>query len=146
MPKTDTTKTQKLPKRVAGVKLSKPMRIRGGKLLAALKHPVVAPLALAAVAAGAVALKDNDRVRSAAGKARTKAGEAASGLGHGAAVIGSAVAAKASAGKRRVGEAYQHASEAYDASHGNGTGNGKPAKKPDQRSGRTASSGPSIAQ
>ena len=133
----DTTESPKLPKRVAGIKLSKPMRIRGGKLLAALKHPVVAPLALAAVAAGAVVLKDNQRVRAAAGKARAKAGEAASSLGHGAAVIGSAVAAKASEGKRRMGEAYQHASAAYDAGH-SGNGAGK-TKRPTQRTGRTVS-------
>lgn len=134
----DTTETPKLPKRVAGIKLSKPIRIRGGKVLAALKHPMVAPLALAAVAAGVVVLKDNERVRVAAGKARAKAGEAASSLGHGAAVLGSAMAAKASEGKRRVGEAYQNASDAYDASRANGQSNG--GKTATRRSGRAATS------
>lgn len=124
MAKSDTdTRAPKLPKRVAGVKLSKRTRERGGQIVALMKHPIVAPLALATVAAGFAAMKDA-RVRAAADRARTKAGEAASNLSHGAAVVGSAIAAKASEGKRRVGDAYRHASEAYDAAHTNGTGNG----------------------
>ncbi len=125
-----------LPKQIAGLQLSKRAPTRGMKMLALLRHPIVAPLALAAVTAGIAAFKDA-RVRAAAERARVKAGEKAAELKHGAAVVGSAVgsaiAEKAAEGKRRIGEAYRNASEAYDAAHTFGTTNGDATPPPTRR-------------
>lgn len=64
----------KLPKTIAGVKVPKPLRKRGGKVIEALNHPLVSDLAAAALLAAAAALRDNKGVRAAAGEAKRKSG------------------------------------------------------------------------
>ena len=71
----------RLPKRLAGVKLSKPLRKRGAQMLDLLSRPIVADLVAAALAAGAVALARNKRVRGAAASAGNRAGKAAASAG-----------------------------------------------------------------
>lgn len=105
-------KATKLPKRIVGVKLSKRMRKRGGKLLDLVRHPLAAEIATAALVAAVAVIKDDERVRAAAAKTRDKAGAAASGLGQGVANLGASVAARAS-------RAYQEAADG-------GEGRGKP--------------------
>jgi len=48
----------KLPKRIAGVKVPKQLRESGGKLLEAVRHPLVMDIAAAALMAAAAALRD----------------------------------------------------------------------------------------
>lgn len=61
------TKATKLPKRIAGVKLSKKLRKRGGKVLDLLRHPLTADIAAAAMVAMAAAVRESERARKAAG-------------------------------------------------------------------------------
>lgn len=91
-------KPTRLPKRVAGMKLSKPLRKRGGQLLDFLTRPVVADLLAAALAAGVAALAENRRVRGAAVDARNRAGKAVT-------TAGAAVATTASEAGRQAAKA-----------------------------------------
>lgn len=126
-------KSSKLPKTIAGVKVPKQLRKSGGRAVAALKHPLVADLAAAALISAAAALKGNQRVRAAAGDAADKAGDTARGLGAGAASLGTLIAAKAGEGARQLGSAYDSlgagGTGGGDGSGGAKTKSGKPGKK-----------------
>lgn len=119
-------KSTKLPKRIAGVKIPKKLRKRGGKMVDMLAHPLVADVAAAALLAAAQAIKESKRVRSATATAREKAGELANEAGDGAASLGTVIAAKANEGARRLGAAYEAMSEG--AGNGNGSSGGKDKK------------------
>lgn len=92
MAKNDATR---FPKRIAGIRLSKRLRRRGGRMLDFLGGPVAANLAAAALIAGIAALGRNKRVRRAAAEARDRAGKVA-------ATAGAAVTETASEARRRA--------------------------------------------
>ncbi len=54
-------KSPKLPKRIAGVKVPKALREPGGKLLAAVQHPLVLDAAAAALVVAATAIRDGSK-------------------------------------------------------------------------------------
>lgn len=84
-----------------GAKASKSVRSSGSKLMDALSHPLIADVAAAALVAAAAALRGDDRV----GKAAGKAGRAAADAGGDAASIGSKLVATAVDEVRRLGVA-----------------------------------------
>jgi hypothetical protein len=71
----------KLPKKIAGVKVPKELRKSGSGIAKLAQEPLVRELALAALAAGLAARKD---ARRAAKKAAREAGDAPDGAGAGA--------------------------------------------------------------
>ena len=88
----------KLPKRVAGVKVPKQLREPGGKLLDAIRHPLVMDVAAAALMAAATALRD--------GKVRAALGQSGTGAAPGKpADLGTLLAATAAEGIRKIAEA-----------------------------------------
>jgi hypothetical protein len=90
-------KGAKAPKRIAGVKVPKPLREPAGRVVEALKNPVVADLAATALVAAAAALRDRPGAAPpAAGSAQAKSG---------AALLGNLLAAKAIDGMRKLSEA-----------------------------------------
>jgi hypothetical protein len=99
-------KGAKAPKRIAGVKVPKPLREPAGKVVEALKNPVVADLAATALVAAAAALRD----RPGAPTAAAAAGE--SQAKSGAALLGNLLAAKAIEGMRKLGEERERAAAA----------------------------------
>lgn len=107
-------KATKLPKKIAGVKVPKTLRKKGGKVVDALSHPLVADIAAAALLAAAAALRDNKKVRAAAVTAKDEAGDAASGVAGGADSLGTLIAAKAAKTAREFGKAYAVAEAADD--------------------------------
>jgi len=86
----------RLPKRIAGVKVPKELREPGGKLLEAVRHPLVMDVAAAALMAAAAGLRQ--------GKPPT-AGAAADPRADAAADLGALITATALEGVRRLGEA-----------------------------------------
>jgi hypothetical protein len=101
----------KLPKRIAGIKVPKELREPGGKLLDAVRHPLVMDVAAAALMAAAAGLrKSGSGDGAAAGAPRTaKPG----------ADLGTLLAATALEGVRRLGDA------AARQNQGNGAADGK---------------------
>ena len=90
-------KKNKLPKKIAGVKVPKELRKAGGKLAKLAEQPVAREIAFAALAAGLAARKD---ARKAAKKAAVETGgEVAEGAGWMSAALG---AAALEAGRRLV--------------------------------------------
>jgi hypothetical protein len=86
----------KLPKRIAGIKVPKELREPGGKLLEAVRHPLVMDVAAAALMAAAAGLrKGGSTDRPGAGAPQPKAG----------ADIGALLTATALEGVRRLGDA-----------------------------------------
>lgn len=68
-----TRNPTRLPKRVAGVRLPKQLRTRGGRLVDILSNPLITAFAVPVLIAGAVAIRNSKAVRAAAVKARNKA-------------------------------------------------------------------------
>ncbi len=66
----------KIPKRIAGVKVSKAVRQAGKKALKLAEQPAVSETVAAALLAAAAALRDPPATRRAAGAAADSAGEA----------------------------------------------------------------------
>jgi hypothetical protein len=99
-------KPAKLPKQIAGVTVPKRLRRPGGRAMTALRHPLVADLAAAAIIAAAAAIRNNARVRRAAHTLRDQAGTAATGIGVGAISAGSMIASAAHRGREKIGHAY----------------------------------------
>ena len=86
----------KLPKRIAGIKVPKELREPGGKLLEAVRHPLVMDVAAAALMAAAAGLrKGADKPGAGAGAPQPKAGPD----------IGALLTATALEGVRRLGDA-----------------------------------------
>lgn len=84
----------KLPKRIAGVKVPKELRASGGKLMEAVRNPLVMDLAAAALLAAAAGLrerKSGDRVDGGSGSRPTGQSE-----------LGAIIAAKAIEGVRKL--------------------------------------------
>lgn len=69
----------KIPKRIAGVKVSKAVRQAGKTALKLAERPAVSETVAAALLAAAAALRDPPATRRAAGAAADSAGEAAQG-------------------------------------------------------------------
>jgi urease accessory protein UreF len=80
MAKSDGKKAKKdkvrIPKRIAGVKVSKAVRQAGKTALKLAETPAVSETVAAALLAAAAALRDPPATKRAAGAAATKAGEA----------------------------------------------------------------------
>jgi hypothetical protein len=114
----------KLPKRIAGIKVPKELREPGGKLLEAVRHPLVMDVAAAALIAAAAGLRKGgpgDRAHSgnSAGAGATRPKPAAD--------IGTLLAVTALEGVRRLSDAAarQNAHPHPQPNKGNGSsGNG----------------------
>ncbi|MBB5686839.1 hypothetical protein [Sphingobium boeckii] len=87
------TKPTKLPKHIAGVTIPKMLREEGGALVDLMRHPLVASIAAAGLAALSEAIRDSTKPKSAA--TPPPAGKAAVDLGQGAAILGTMIAARA---------------------------------------------------
>lgn len=122
------SKSQKLPKKIAGVKVPKRLRKPGGKALVALRHPLVADIAAAALIAAAGAIRDSRAVRSAAGEVKDKAGDAAG--------LGTVIAATAAQGAKRLGSTLDSLAEDGSSS----SDAGKAAKKSKGKGGKKSKS------
>ncbi len=111
----------KLPKRIAGIKVPKELREPGGKLLEAVRHPLVMDVAAAALMAAAAGLRKGGPGAGAdAGVATPKP----------AADLGALLTATALEGVRRLS----------DAAAGKGNGSGAaPAKSGPDKPGGSAS-------
>jgi hypothetical protein len=107
----------KLPKRIAGIKVPKELREPGGKLLEAVRHPLVMDVAAAALMAAAAGLRKG---APAAGAATPKPG----------ADIGSLLTATALEGVRRLSDAA--------AAKGNGSGSNPPKGGADKPGGNAS--------
>ena len=109
-------KSNKLPKRIAGVKVPKELRKAGNKLAKFAQEPLAREIALAALAAALAARKD---ARKTARKVASEGGDAAEDAVQGAGWVSAALGAAALEAGRRVLEALDEGSKA------NGTGNGE---------------------
>jgi hypothetical protein len=67
----------KLPKRIAGVKIPKKLRKRGGRVLAFLESPVVSSIVAAGLLAAADSISRQPKVKKARKKARDVAADTA---------------------------------------------------------------------
>lgn len=83
----------KLPKRIAGVKVPKELRAPGGKLMEAVRNPLVMDLAAAALVAAAAGLRE--------GKNRNRPEKGDDGRDRGS-DLGNLIAAKAIEGVRKL--------------------------------------------
>lgn len=116
--KTDKNKSPKadgprLPKRIAGIKVPKELREPGGKLLEAVRHPLVMDVAAAALMAAAAGLrKGGSGGGSGAGAPRPKPG----------ADIGALLAATALEGVRQLGDAAARQNKGNGVSDAKGGG------------------------
>ena len=107
----------KLPKRIAGVKVPKELRAPGGKLMEAVRNPLVMDLAAAALLAAAAGLRDK--------KGGDRSGHEAGDGRSGGSDLGAIIATKAIEGVRKL---------AANAANG-GEGRGRPQRpaKPGER-------------
>jgi len=115
--KAKAAKSRKLPKEIAGIKVPKELREAGGKLLAAVRHPLVMDAAAAALMAAAAGLRDT--------KAEARAGDEGAPRGKRSkrgGELGVILAATAIEGVRRFGDA------ATRQNKGNGAGAAPKAK------------------
>ena len=96
--KAEAAGTAKLPKRIAGVKVPKKLREPGGKLLEAVRHPLVMDIAAAALMAAAAALRDG-KGKGAAPPAGARPAEARTPD------LGAILAATAVEGVRKIAQA-----------------------------------------
>jgi hypothetical protein len=109
----------KLPKKIAGVKVPKELRKAGDQLAKLIQEPLAREIALAALAAGLAARKD---VRKAAKQAALEAGDAAEDVAQSTGWVSAALGAAALEAGRRV-------LVALEEGKANGAaGNGKLAK------------------
>ena len=74
-------KKDKLPKRIAGVKIPKKLRKRGGKFYALLKNPLVADVISIALLAVADRIAKQPKVKKAGKKAKAAAADTAQAAG-----------------------------------------------------------------
>jgi len=102
--KSKKAKKDKLPKKIAGVKVPKELREAGGMLFKIARDPNAREVALAAVTAALAARKDN---RKAARKVVSETGEAAAKAGSVASWIGPALTAAAVEAGRLLLDAYE---------------------------------------
>jgi len=93
-------KPTKLPKTIAGVTLPKTLRSEGGALIDLMRHPAIAGLAAAGLAALADAIREGGKPRADPASA-DKASRSAIDFGQGAAIIGTMIAARLAEGGSR---------------------------------------------
>jgi hypothetical protein len=109
--------TAKLPKRIAGIKVPKELRGPGGKLLEAVRHPLVMDVAAAALMAAAASLRHGKAPPAAPGaEPRDKP----------ATDLGALITATALEGVRRLGDA---AVRRHDKGNGNDRNSGNGASE-----------------
>lgn len=96
-------KATKLPKEIGGIAIPKALRKEGGALVDLMRHPLVAELATAGLAALTIAIRDGGKPRAAApdGDESPKAAKSAIDFGQGAAILGTMIAAKAIEGLKK---------------------------------------------
>ena len=109
----------KLPKRIAGVKVSKAVRQAGKSALKLAEQPAVSETVAAALLAAAAALRDPPATKRAAGAAAGAAGEAS----HEAIKLGDSLRRMAIDMARRTLDAWE-AADSKPAAAGNDKGNG----------------------
>jgi hypothetical protein len=85
-------KKGKLPKRIAGVKIPKKLRKRGGEIYAIIQNPLVADLVAAALLMTADAIAKKPKVKKAEKKAKRVGANAAKAAGDSANNIGNVIA------------------------------------------------------
>lgn len=118
--KSKKAKKDKLPKKIAGVKVPKELRDAGGLLVKMARDPSAREVALAAVTAALAARKDT---RKAARKALAETGDATEKAGKAAGWIGPALTAAAVEAGRLLLDAYEQGGK-HEGSNG-GEGGGK---------------------
>ena len=92
-------KPTKLPKKIAGMTIPKALRTEGGALVDLMRHPVIAGLAAAGLAALTDAIRENGKPD--AGPATPeRASRAAIDFGQGAAILGTMIAARVIEGNK----------------------------------------------
>jgi hypothetical protein len=124
--KSKKAKKNKLPKRIAGVKVPKELREAGGMLFKVARDPHAREVALAAVTAALAARKDN---RKAARKAVLETGEAADKAVKATSWLGPALTAAAVEAGRLLLDAYEGGKSKEGEKAGNGaSGEAEPAK------------------
>jgi len=92
-------KATRLPKTIAGVAIPKTLRSEGGALIDLLRHPAIAGLAAAGLAALTDAIRDGGTPRAA--DTPDKTSRTAIDFGQGAAIIGTMIAARLAEGGTR---------------------------------------------
>ena len=107
--KSKKAKKDKLPKKIAGVKVPKEIRDAGGILFRIARDPNAREVALAAVTAALAARKDSRKV---ANKAVGEAGEAMSAAGKVTSLLGPALTAAAVEAGRLLLDAYEKGGKA----------------------------------
>jgi urease accessory protein UreF len=113
----------KIPKRIAGVKVSKAVRQAGKRALKMAEQPAVSETVAAALLAAAAALRDPPATRRAAGAAAESAGEA----GQEAIRLGDSLRKMAIDMARRTLDAWESA-DAKPRGNGGGASDGKPGR------------------
>lgn len=93
---------KKLPKRIAGVKIPKKLRKRGGKFYAVLSSPVVANIIAVGLIAAADALSKQKPVKKAGKKAKHAAADATEAAGSGASNVIDFIAFAAREGAKAI--------------------------------------------
>ena len=110
----------KIPKRIAGVRVSKAVRQAGKTALKLAEQPAVSETVAAALLAAAAALRDPPATRRAAGVAAASAGEAA----HGAIGLGDSLRKMAIDMARRTLDAWESGDSKPRGDSGGGSGSG----------------------
>lgn len=111
-------KAAKLPKRIAGVKVPKPLRESGGKLLEAVTQPLVMDIAAAALIAAAARIRDEAGKNAAARQGADATPDTQD--------VGAIIAATAAEGLRRIADAALASAKAAG-----GGGNGRASRDKD---------------
>lgn len=126
--KSKKAKKDKIPKKVAGVKVPKELRNAGGMLFKIARDPHAREVALAAVTAALAARKDT---RTAARKAVAETGEATAQAGKFTSLIGPALTAAAMEAGRLLLDAYENGSKtaASQSDPSGGEAEGKASKR-----------------
>lgn len=115
--KSKKPKTNKLPKKIAGVKVPKELRNTGGMLAKLARDPAAQEVALAALTAALAARKET---RQAARSAVAEAGEVAEKSGRAASWVGPALTAAAVEAGRLLLDAYDNGQKRGGAASGAG--------------------------
>ncbi len=120
-------KADKLPKKIAGVKVPKELRDAGGVLTRLARDPAAREVALAALTAALAVRKDN---RKTARNAVAETGEAGAKVARSASWIGPALTAAAVEAGRLLIDAYENGGKSKDKA---GAGQAEPEAKQDKK-------------
>lgn len=98
-------KPTKLPKEIGGIAIPKTLRKEGGALVDLMRHPLVAELVTAGLAALTIAVRDSGKPKSVEPDGdeapKSAAPKSAIDFGQGAAILGTMIAAKAIEGLKK---------------------------------------------